>query len=744
MNRREFPQSLKAIIGVFLLIATAAGCGGGGGGGAAPQPEAPKTGLVVGAASGPIYDELVSAYHLSPGSGSESPDAFGLAIYDGNSLTSEEIATLPSTDSFLNAGKILIILNPSLDDLKALEGELGAAALVDTAAVAIFKTFFGKDGLQVATVVEFPDTIDEPIAAVEGSESMAAAPVDSSGLPDESGMRARAEQWRKHFEQIYLDTSRSKRAVASVASDKLAAAAADDGANASSPAADSPSPDLTRFLTSPDNSELAPTSPFWTVRQFRERRDVTFGVRSNAFLDPLNYQVIPKDGSIPRWEFACPYLPTSPRWAMKAPVTASETASITNIVNRLLQPTSGSGGPTFNHNIVVRQVIDSSPPATLPDPTIGAVTVTWCLAQFHPESNTWSCTAPNFFCGEFDETVPILSLLGFNAQIVSNLAWDPASAALLNVGGLRPLAANNVSTVSSSEVQKVGVDFSIQGSVDGELIPPHIGLGVGSPSINLDWIWAQARAINIKDWATQPNKEGAVAIHTLFAKGGPDNLDNLNTYLLPGLNPKPGVGVLTTDVNQLTDLQRSNIESRTETTWTTADGVLLPPGKASMTSTTTFTYGEVLTALSAVREIPPGNLPYGMVHTFTVPTTFEFDFAQPVLQAPKPATWSVDAELKTPANSQGFFTVDGTVTLNQPNILETTILLGGEIYNFGNTQPAPTVIKNLPTQITIPGGATSATFEFLARRIGSPYNLRVWAFQAQGQQVAFPLTVPAK
>jgi len=276
------------------------------------------------------------------------------------------------------------------------------------------------------------------------------------------------------------------------------------------------------------------------------------------------------------------------------------------------------------------------------------------------------------------------------------------------------------------------------------LIPPHIGLGVGSPSINLDWTWAQAKAINIKDWATQPNKEGAVAIHTLFAKGGPDNLDNLNTYLLPGLNPKPGVGVLTTDVNQLTDLQRSNIESRTETTWTTADGVLLPPGKASMTSTTTFTYGEVLTALSAVREIPPGNLPYGMVHTFTVPTTFEFYFAQPVLQAPKPATWTVDAELKTPANSQGFFTVDGTVTLNQPNILETTILLGGEIYNFGNTQPAPTVIKNLPTQITIPGGATSATFEFLARRIGSPYNLRVWAFQAQGQQVAFPLTVPAK
>ena len=741
MHYRHYSRSISAIVGLALMVA-AAGCGGGGGGGSTQQPQTPKTGLVVGSASGPIYDELVSAYHLSPGNGSESPEAFGLVIYDGQSLTPEEIASLPSTDSFLNAGKILIVLNPSLDDLKALEGELGAAALVDTPAVAVFKTFLGKDGLQAATVIEFPTTIDEPIPSGDGSSASLSAVASANASNDEETIRAQAGQWRKRYEQIYVDTSRSKDSVKNVASDQLAAAAVDDGSSSSSPAAAaSPAGDLTTWLALPSNSELAPTSPFWTVRQFRERRDVTLSVRSKIFLDPVNYQRVPSDGRTPEFRGLCPFLFRSPQWSLN-PVTANETASITNIVNRLLQPTSGSNGPTFNHNILVRQVIDSSPPATLPDPTIGTVTVNWCAAQIH-ENGFWSCSSGNPFCADFDQTFPVQSLIGFNAQVVSNLAWDPATAALLNAGGLRPLAANNVSTVSTSETQKLGVDFSIQGSIDAELIPPHIGLGVGSPNVNLDWTWSQTKNINIKDWATQPNKEGAVAIHTLFAKGGPDNLDNLNTFLLPG-NPNPGNGVLSLDPSQLTDLQRSNIESRTETTWTTSDGILLPPTKASMTSTTTFTYGEVLTALSAIKGIDPGPLPYGAVHVFPVPTTFEFDFAQPVLQAPKPATWTLNADLKTPPNTQGYFTVDGTVTLNQPNILDTTILLGGEIYNFGNTQPAPTVIKNLPTQITIPAGEPSANFEFLARRIGSPYNLRVWAFQAQGQQVAFPLTVPAK
>src|SRR5581483_7227308 len=234
----------------------------------------------------------------------------------------------------------------------------------------------------------------------------------------------------------------------------------------------------------------------------------------------------------PEFRGLCPFLFRNPRWSMNAPVIANETASVTNIVNRVLQPTSGSNGPTFNHNILVRQVIDTSQHASFPDPNIGTVTVTWCAAQFHPETGFWSC-AQNILCPDFDETFPVQSLIGFNAQIISNLAWDPATAALLNAGGLRPLAANNVSTVSTSETQKLGVDFSIQGSITAELIPPNVGLGAESPSVNLDWTWAQSKSINIKDWATQPNKEGPVAIHTLFAKGGPDNLDNLNTYTLP-------------------------------------------------------------------------------------------------------------------------------------------------------------------------------------------------------------------
>jgi hypothetical protein len=121
----------------------------------------------------------------------------------------------------------------------------------------------------------------------------------------------------------------------------------------------------------------------------------------------------------------------------------------------------------------------------------------------------------------------------------------------------------------------------------------------------------------------------------------------------------------------------------------------------------------------------------------------ELDFASPILQPPVRATWSVAAELSVPANRQGFFPVEGTVTLDEEASADTRIELGAEIYNFGNSQPAPTVVKDLPRSVVIAKGEQSASFDFLVRKIGSPYNVRLWAFRPSGQQVAYPMTVPA-
>ena len=121
----------------------------------------------------------------------------------------------------------------------------------------------------------------------------------------------------------------------------------------------------------------------------------------------------------------------------------------------------------------------------------------------------------------------------------------------------------------------------------------------------------------------------------------------------------------------------------------------------------------------------------------------ELDFSSPVLQPPLRATWSVAAELSVPADSQGFFPVKGRVTLDEEAAVDTRIAIGAEIYNFGNTQPAPTVVKDMPKRVTIRKGERSASFDFLVRRIGSPYNVRLWAFAPTGQQAAYPMTVPS-
>ena len=105
-----------------------------------------------------------------------------------------------------------------------------------------------------------------------------------------------------------------------------------------------------------------------------------------------------------------------------------------------------------------------------------------------------------------------------------------------------------------------------------------------------------------------PNKEGPTAIHSLFAKGGPDSLENLTTHALRRFTQTPGNGVLSLYATKLTDLQKSLVESRTESPWTTSNGATLPPAKATLTSQVSFNYGEVLSLLSAVNQIDPVDL----------------------------------------------------------------------------------------------------------------------------------------
>ena len=725
--RRTSKQRRRLAIPVILACTlTAAGCSD-------SSSQSSNAALVVGSASGPIFDELASAYSVAFGDGSEAPDDYAIAIYDGRSLTPEEIETLPSTDAFLGAGKLLIVLDPSVEDLQALQGELGAVPLVETPAVAVFKTYSADRWLQNATMIEFPTTLTEnpsPASATGAAEDeVASGPASGPQVAvDDETMRRDARQWRELFEREHFDAARAMGSDAVSPAPSIATATT--SADAPPDAVREDAPD---WLLAPDNVPPAGSSPYWTVRQFTHTRPVTLQMTS-ALYDPANHGDR-RDGTEAIQRGLCFFIPNGSTFELKPPAPSTATVLVTHVVNRMLRETNPGA---YDHNVILRQFVRTSPTVLRPDAgPIGTETVNFCraLASNSIPPFGWYCTENAFGCNSFKEAYPLQSLLGFNAQVKSRLSWDPASAALLSVAGLRPVAANNVSTITTSEEWSLNLNFSIQGALEVETVPPSVGVSGPGAGGGVNWGWSSAQSISVKDFETRPLSSGSAAEHDLFAAAGGNSLANLARFATT-----TGNGVLS--FTTLTGLQESFLEARTETSWVTT-GTPLPAGKSTLTAHVDLSYGEVYDRYSAVNFIPPAPIPYGAIHPFTVTVPIELDFSSPVLQPPLRASWSVAAELSVPADSQGFFPVEGTVTLDQVAADDTQIQVGAEIYNFGNTQPAPTVVKDMPKRVTVPQGQRSTSFDFLVRRIGSPYNIRLWAFLPTGQQVAYPMTVPA-
>jgi hypothetical protein len=721
--QRELIKALA--VALLFSSAVASGCGN-----SSSQPSTAAA-LVVGSASGPIFDELASAYRISYGDGTESPEDYAVAIYDGRSLTPEEIQTLPSTDSFLGAGKILIVLEPDVEDLQALRGELGAVPLVETPAAAVFKTYSEDRLLQNATLIEFPTIQSEdpkPAETDDGTEQVASdAVADQRVALDETTLREQTRQWRELFEREHVDAARAMGSDVGAARFDVATASAD----APEPAREG----LPDWLLAPASIPPAGSSPFWTVRQFTHTKPVTLQITSAVYA-PAN-QGVRRDGSAALQRGLCFFLPDGSSFDLKPPTPSTATVLVTHVVNRMLQETNQN---VYNHNVIVRQFVRTSPNVLRPDGgSIGTETVQFCraLAANSVSPFGWYCVEDGFGCNAFKEGFSLQSpLLGFNAQVRSTLEWDPTSAGLLSIASMRPAAANNQTTVATSENWNLNLNFAIQGALQADSVPPGIGISGPGAGGGVDWGWSSAQAINVKDWETRPLGSGATAEHDLFAAGGANNLANLAKF-----STTTGEGVLS--YTTLTGLQESFLEARTETSWITS-GTLLPARTSTLTSQVKLSYGEVYDRFAALNQIDPAPLPFGAIHPFTVTIPIELDFTNPVLQPPLPATWSIDAELSLPANSQGYFPVTGTVTLDETADTDTLIQIGAELYNFGNTQPAPTVVRSMPTRVIVPAGRRSTSFDFLVRRIGSPYNVRLWAYQPTGQQIAYPMTVPAQ
>lgn len=749
LHQRQYRNFvLNLVVLMVIAVPLLTGCGGGSGGSNETLPEI-KTALVVGNASGPVYQELGSSYVIETGDGTESATGFDVLIY-GQSVTADQIQTLPATGNFLFTGKILIVLAPGEADRRALETRLGATALIEDQAVAVFDAFSSDGSLQTVSMVEFPQTFDEnpnppdtPLTDPDGLTT-----TNPAVTPDDATLRAQTEQWRTLYEAKHAEAAQAMARLTGVSPAEFAAAAADRSPTPDAGPTSGGNMDLEGFTNPAQQfTPAANGSRFLTVQPFFEFTTQTLRSQSIYYLD--RFQKVYPHAVYSDTAFlngACPYRPSAVSFDLVPSLPAVSNVNVETATYRMLEQYNNG---LYAHEIIARQYILSSPSVTRPPQPIGKEKVTMCLAT-KPGSGPWVCAGhSNIFCGlNYDDYFDLSSLRAYNEQVKSTLSWDETTAGALTLDSLLPMAANNVMNVTTSHSYSRTVNWSIQGGLDGGL-GRNVGLNLGANGgESHTWMWDKSQSMNMPDWQMVSNglAPGPTSTYDFFASNGPNNLANLTAYAT-------STGVTAPSLTALTDLQAQALTERNESDWSTKfKGKLLPPAKATLNVAMSVAYGETfnLFTLGNCVHYPfcAGRLwglyPYGALHSFFFQVPIEFDFSKALLQPPLPALWTITATLTPVRNPNGFFPVNGTVTLNEPSPTDTTLYLGAEVYPFGNSQPADTVIKNLATQVVVPAGELSASFSALAQFIGFPYNVRWWAFQSQGRQIAYPMTVPGQ
>jgi hypothetical protein len=523
--------SLKRLLFVLICATLVIGCGNGGGSG--EQTREPQTALVVGTASGAVYQELASKYVIQTGDGSESSDGYDLLIY-GQSVTADELETFPTTVNFLSSGKVLIVLAPSEDDRQALESLLGATALVDGQAVAVFNAYSPDGNLQTTTMVEFPSTSNEdPIQTDPPGSASTTSPdlavTNLRAIPDETALRAQTDQWVALYESKHAEATQTMGALTGVSPAQFAAAAI-ASPTASADSATGGTMDIVDFIA--PSQEITPAangSQFLTVQPFFEFTPRTL-ISSSIYVQERFKNVYPhsvfKNTAILKG--LCPYWPSTTLFDIPNDNPVATNVNLETATYRMLKQVNR----TYAHEIIVRQYILSSPSITKPPEPIGTEEVKYCQATVHNCGATkWCCNAiHNPFCGvSFTVNWPLSSLRGYNEQVSSTLSWDETTSSLLTLDGLLPAAANNVRNVTTSSVYSRTVSWSIQGGLEGAS-PRNVGVNLGGNGGEMHtWTWGTAETMNMPDWQMESNglPPGPASTYNFFASNGPNSLANL-------------------------------------------------------------------------------------------------------------------------------------------------------------------------------------------------------------------------
>lgn len=684
----------------------------------------------MGSPSGAIFDELARGYRIASGDGTEPARGYDVVIYDGRSLTSEQIGSLPATDSFLSSGKMLIVLDPTREDREALQDHLGATSLIDDSpALAVFNTYSEDRLLQSTDLVEFPATLAADALQTDPPGPATGAAIDAAVAADaqleERRLGRRAAEWRAQYEGRRAEAAASLGTLSGISSARFASAiaAAERGEVVPPPLDAGTHAGLTTWLSPPIGIASAPGSQFLTVQPFQVTRSYALALHSIYYQDRFQ-AVYPKavvgDNVDCRGPFGiCCFLPINARFDLPPAQTTYTNVNTSVQTYRILARNEGA----YSHEVIAHQLITSVPtltPTPPASPRIGSETISFCTNR-GPVGGPYYCGPDVNGCNAFEQKYDASSQRGFNEQIVSAFTWDADTAPRITLDGWVPKAANDVVSASSSQSYDKTVSWSVQGGLCAGICEINNNVGVslgGNYGSNERWSWSQGTTINMGAW--QMVSPGPVdplfparSIFDFRASVGPNNLANLQALSLPPSTPQsPALSFAVGLPLGLSDLQAQGLTVRNESNWSTRfKGPLLPARVATLKVANTFNYGEVYELYTLAPGLPAGTRQYGALHTYTPPEIgIQLDFAQAILQLPQSPDWTIAVRMEATA-VDGFFPVRGTVTLDRISDADTTLYLGAQLEPSGTTfVPKPSVIQELPTRVVIPKGEASATF----------------------------------
>lgn len=187
---------LRVIIAFIFLMPALAACGGGSSATpfASAVPAKTHRALLIGGATGGVYNALATQYNVSAGTGTEDPSGYDMVIFDGKTSTPQTLSTSSALRRFLLAGKAVVLLNATeAHREQGLNGILWAHTKGSSAGTIYFLAA-GANGAPPREVeIEFPVHL---ISKSGGGPQVVASP-DPAKIP------ADTQAWLAEFQRRF-------------------------------------------------------------------------------------------------------------------------------------------------------------------------------------------------------------------------------------------------------------------------------------------------------------------------------------------------------------------------------------------------------------------------------------------------------------------------------------------------------------------------------------------------------------